>query len=74
MPTNKPLDEKSVRKIVKEELSVGLKNFYLTLIVPNFASKFDLKNLTTEVLEIKTTQNQMMNTLDEMYGLMKSIA
>jgi hypothetical protein len=70
MPTNKPLDEKSVRKIVKEEL----KNFYLTLIVPNFASKFDLKNLTTEVLEIKTTQNQMMNTLDEMYGLMKSIA
>ena len=69
----KPLDETTVRKIVKEEIKSELKNFYTSLIVPNFVSKFDFDELKTEVHQIKTTQNVMLNTLDDMHGLMKEM-
>jgi hypothetical protein len=48
MPTIKPLDEKTVRNIVKEEIKTELKNFYLTLIVPNFVTKFEFEELKTD--------------------------
>ena len=73
MPAAKPLDEKAVRNIVKEEIKAELKNFYLNLIMPNFVTKFEFEELKTEVHQIKTTQSSMMNTLDEMYGLMKEM-
>ena len=75
MPT-KPLDEKAVRKIVKEELSVGLKSFYTTLIVPNFATKRDLEDLSEKFAtkeEMNSKFNGVMNTLDDMHGLMKEM-
>ena len=71
MPT-KPLDEKAVRKIVKEEIKTELKNFYLNLILPNLATKLDLERYATKD-EMNSRFNDVMNTLDDMHGLMKEM-
>jgi len=77
MPKEITVVEKVIRTIMREELKNfatkdDLKNFATKDDLKNFATKDDLKNFATKD-ELNSKHNQVMNTLDDMYGFLKEM-
>jgi len=75
MPKEITAAEKVIRTIMRDELKNfatkdELKNFATKDDLKNFATKDDLKNFATKD-EMSSKFNEVMNTLDGMYGLLK---